>query len=179
MTSELFKYPPEWNGGISCSANDYYVNAPQKWPELVKPYLPICVSSPKTEYVMRDLYHKINGMDHCLGRGLLPGLCRCDTVFTFWVEKFLSVGADPNTPCFGQGESILEGGNALHFAVYYKHFAVADVLLDVVADPNAKTARGKTALDLMPAADVVSNETSNDDNSDVSALRARLVRYNT
>jgi hypothetical protein len=169
MTSNLFKYPSAWNGGVSCSTNDYGVDKPENWPELLKPYLAVCVSSPKTEYVMRDLYHKINCIDHRLGLGLLPGLCMCSNVKVRWVEKFLGLGADPNTPCFGHSESVLEGGNALHFAVHRRLYDVADVLLDVVADPNAKTARGKTALDLIPVADAT--------NSDAAALRTRLVSY--
>ncbi len=154
MTVELFEYPSSWRGSIFCSDNDYHFTThPGKcWPELLEPYVAICVSSPQTECIMQDIYHKINCIDRRLKVGLLSGLCLCVNVDPRVVGKFLAVGADPNTRCFfgPRNNSVLEGGNALHFAVHRRHFAVADVLVDVVADPNAKTARGKTALDLIP-----------------------------
>jgi hypothetical protein len=167
MALHLFQYPSKWEGGISCSTNDYQVNTPEQWPELLQSYLAICVSSPKTEYIMSDLYHKINCIDHRLQLGLLHGLCLCGGTLARTVEKFLSLGADPNTRCFGHSESVLEGGTALHFAVNLKQFAVAELLLEVVDDPNARTAEGKTALDLIPT-DELSSILS-------SCLRATLV----
>jgi hypothetical protein len=171
MASELFKYPAKWKGGISCSTNDYFIDTPAQWPVLLKPYLGVCVSSSKTEYIMRDLNQKINCIDHRLGLAFLPGLFMCSRPLdTRWVQNFLSVGVDPNTRCFGHSESRLEGGNALHFAVHCEHFEEADMMLDAIADPNAKTAQGKTALDLFPMDAVAGN-------GPASALWNRLVRW--
>ena len=124
---------------------------------LIAPYINTAVADKWSNSVMNDLTAKINSVDPTSGLGVLHALLAASVDNESFCKQLLEIGVDPDQEYVyfpshklnktaglsEQNRLDLDGGTALHFAVYFKKPKCFQVLAEVSGSLTAKTSNGK------------------------------------